>query len=209
MHYTEIPHEPMQINYTGTGFLPQVELHRRRRMYYQQSSYWHLLLSSLFPLAAIVIAFLPLETYTKWVWAGFCLFTGACGAVPFFLRDRFGQTITIDQEHQTVCIRKQGRETTIPWSDVVALQVCHQGKPCAGYQLNLIWRQPDGGLERHCLTNHVVRRFVLRLARGYASLLSLRIVDETTHSQPDGAANGSQPIRPERNSTSSAAGSRR
>lgn len=181
---TDIPHGPMKLDYVSTGLLPEVGLHRRGHVFYQQSSYWHLWLSIPFPLAAMVIAFLPLDTYTRCVWAGFCVFMGICGAVPFFVRNHFGQTVIIDPQNQTLCIRKQAAEKTIAWSDVVALQMCQQGKPLEGYQLNLIWRRPDGTPERHCLTNHVIKRFVVRLARSYESVFSFKVIDEVSHRQP-------------------------
>ena len=182
----EIPHEPMKLDYVNTGFLPEVGLHRRGRVIYQGSSYWHLWLSSPFLFAAVAITFLPLESYTRWVWSGFCVFTGICGTVSFFIRNHFGQAVIIDSQSRTVCIKKQTKKKTIAWSDVVGLQMCRQGKPLDGYQLNLIWRRPGGTLERHCLTNHVTKRFVVRLARSYESALPFYVIDETDHNQPAG-----------------------
>ena len=206
---TDMPHGPMRLGYTLGGFLPQVAIHRRGRAFYQQSSYWHLSLAGLFLLPAIVFTFLPLASYTKWAWVGVFLFTAACGAAPYFVRNRVGQTIIIDSEYRTLRIRKPVDEKTIAWSDIVALQLCHQEKPSSAYQLNVVWKCADGTFERHCLALHEVRRYILRLARTYESLLSLRVSDEAGFSQQDRAANGSQPIRSERNSTSSAAGARR
>jgi hypothetical protein len=106
----DIPHGPIQLGYTLGGFRPQVGLHRRGRAYYQQSSYWHLWLSGLFLVAAVVSASLPLWSYTKSVMLVFVLFTGACGAAPYFLRNRYRQTVIIDLERRTVCIKQEAGE---------------------------------------------------------------------------------------------------
>jgi hypothetical protein len=206
---TDIPHGPLPLGYTLGGLLPQVGLHHRGGAFYQQSSYWHLCLAGIFLVPAIVFTFLPLDTYPKWVFVGFFLFTAACGAAPYFVRNGVGQTIIVDAERRTLRIRKSGNEKTIPWSDLVALQLCRQEKPSSAYQLNLVWKCADGTFARHCLAMHQVQRYVLGLARSYESLLSMRLSDETGSSQLGGAANRSQPVRPETNQSSAAAGSGR
>ena len=169
----------MQLEYGLGGFSPQVGLHRRGRIFYQESSYWHLGIAIPFLLAAVVVARLPLDTWIKCVWVGFFLSTVACGTAPFFVRNYFGQTIIIDPQSRTIRIKRQAEETKIAWSDVVALQMCHQGKPFEGYQLNLVWKLPDGTLKRHCLAKHNIKRFIAQLGRSYESALSFKIIDET------------------------------
>src|SRR5437867_221694 len=205
---TDIPHGPMQLDYSLGGFFPQVGIRRRGRAFYQQSSHWHLWLSGLFVVPAIAFSLLPLDGYTKWVWAGFFLVTAACGAAPYFVRNRLGQTIIVDPEKRTLCIKQPTNETTIARSDIVALQLCHQEKPPKGYQLILVWKCAHGIFDRHCLATYEVRRYVLGLARKYESLLSLSLNDETSRSQ-SGPANGSQPSHSETDGTPSAADSRR
>jgi hypothetical protein len=148
-------------------------------MYYQESSRSHLWLAVPFLVAGVVVIFLALSPYLKCVFSGFLFITAACAAAPYFVRNRFGQTIIIDPERRTVRIRKSTQERTIAWSDIVALQLCTQNEPSRGYQVNLVWKSADGGYERHCLATHEVRRYVLGLARRYESLLSLGVTDET------------------------------
>lgn len=178
-HENEIPTEPLEMEYTSFGFVPDVGLHRRGQLFYQQSSYWHLGVSCPFFVAAVVVALVPWDSYAKWVWAGFCLWTGACGVAPFFIRNRFGQTIIIHPQQRTVSIKKGGAEETIAWSDILALQLCYQGGRFKGYQLNLVWRRANGTVQRHCLLKHVVKRFVVRLARSYETLFRFKIIDQT------------------------------
>ena len=54
---SDIPHEPMTLGYTGTGFLPEVGLHRRGHLFCQQSSYTHLWLAAPFLDVALVVPF--------------------------------------------------------------------------------------------------------------------------------------------------------
>jgi hypothetical protein len=180
---TDIPHGPIQLGYSLGGFLPQVALHRRGQVFYQQSSYWHVGVAVPFVLAAAVFCFLPLETYPKCVWAGFFLVGGICGALPYFVRNRFGQVIRIDPQRETLSIQDPAGERTIAWSQIVGLQLCRQDNPASSLQLNLIWREASGAIERRCLATHEVRRFIVGLARKYESLLPFKIIDETNQSQ--------------------------
>jgi hypothetical protein len=174
-----IPRGPIQLGYSLGGLLPHLGLHRRGRAYYQESSYWHLVLALPFLIAAAVLMFLPLGKYTKTVWVAFFLFMVACAVAPYFARNRFGETIIVDLERQNLRIRLREREKTIPRSDVVALQLCLQEQPSKCYQLNLVWRGAGGGLERHCLVLHSAKHYVLALARRYESLLALKLSDQT------------------------------
>jgi hypothetical protein len=206
---TDIPHGPIALGYSLGGLLPQVGLHRRGQAFHQESSYWHLALAVPFLVGAIVLIFLPVATYTKCVWVGFLVFTAACGAAPYFVRNRFGQKIIIDPEARIVCIKQAPEDKTILWSDIVALQLCRQEQPSVAYQINLVWKSVDGSFERRCVAVHEVRRYAMSLARRYESLLSVRLTDESVGSQRGGAANRSQPVASETNQTSVTAGSGR
>jgi hypothetical protein len=189
----DIPHGPIALGYSLGGFLPQVGLHSRGGLFYQESSYSHLWLAVPFMVAGIIIIFLPLGGYPKAVFAGFFSITAICGAAPYFVRNRLGQTIIVDPGRRTVCIKKSAEERTISWSEIAALQLCRQEKlqpsnqegPSCNYQVNLVWRCAGGAYERHCLATHEVKRYILSLARRYESLLSVRLTDETNSSQPE------------------------
>ena len=189
----DIPHGPIALGYSIGGFLPQVGLHRRGGIFYQESSYSHLWLAFPFLVAGLVVVLLPLSGYPKAVFTAFFSITAACGAAPYFVRNRFGQTIIVDPAERTVCIKKPAGEATISWSDIAALQLCRQetlqpsspDAPSRNYQVNLVWRCAGGAYERHCLAAHEVKRYVLGLARRYEALLSLKLTDETNNSQPE------------------------
>lgn len=190
----DIPHGPIALGYSLGGFLPQVGLHRRGGVFYQESSYSHLWLAFPFLVSGVVIMFLPLGGYPKVVFAGFFFITAACGATPYFVRNRLGQTIIVNPGRRTVCIKQPAEERTISWSDIAALQLCRQETlqpsnreaPSRNYQVNLVWRCADGGYERHCLATHEIKRYSLALARRYESLLSVKLTDESSRSQqPD------------------------
>src|ERR1039458_511459 len=65
----DIPHGPIALGCSQGGFLPQVGLHRRAGVFYQESSYSHLWLAFPFLVASVVFVFLPLS--------GLCCFYGA------------------------------------------------------------------------------------------------------------------------------------
>jgi hypothetical protein len=215
----EIPREALSVHHNSSGFLPQVGLHRRGDLFRQESSYSHFWLSGVLLACAVVLALLPWHTRANvggelkyWV-AGILVFGCVCSVVPYFIRNAWGQTITIDPKKQTLCITTDDFSRKLTWEQVIGLQICRRKVPrdseMNGYQLNLVWRDAEGAVRRHCLLQHSLRGFAVRLARRYESLFAFRLIDHTRKSQPDGAASGSQPIRPETNRTSLAAGSRR
>ena len=59
----DIPHGPMPLGYSFGGFLPQVGIHRRRGVFYQESSRWHLWLAVPFLAAGVIVSCLSLSLY--------------------------------------------------------------------------------------------------------------------------------------------------
>jgi hypothetical protein len=125
-----------RIRHTYTGFLPPIGLHRRGGVFYQESSYSFFWFCGVMLAAAAVLAVLPWDMEAdrggrlKYWLAGFCVWGGICGLGAFFVRNAFGQTIIIDSQNQTLCIKRRIKRRitnqTIAWSDVIGLQVCEQ-----------------------------------------------------------------------------------
>jgi len=178
----------LDIRYTSIGFVPHVGLHRRGGLYYQESSYSHLWFLGAMLFAAVAVALLPWQTVALgglklkyWISAG-CIWTGICGVAPYFLRNALGQTILIDPQNETLCIRKRGVQQTIRWREVIALQICYQcgtkDSKFAGYQLNLVWKDTNGTVKRHCLLKHVIKRNVVALGNAYVYSFRFNMIDE-------------------------------
>src|SRR5688572_11648793 len=146
----DIPHQPLALNYNNGGFVPHVGLHRRAHLFYQESSYSHFWLAGSMFLAAFAITLLPWHTLAlggvklKYYVALIGIWGGICAGVPYFIRNKFGQTIIIDPKQKILSIRSEERHETIQWQDIIGLQICHERIPgnskMTGYQLNLVWR---------------------------------------------------------------------
>ena len=200
----DIPHDALNLHYNNIGFLPHVGLHHRNGLFYQESSRSHFWLSGSMLVAALVISLLPWETRAivgklkYWV-AGGCVWGGICGVVPYFIRNAYGQVITINPKEKTLAIRSADYVGTVPWDQILGLQVCQQkvqgNSELNGCQLNLVWVEDGGTVRRYCLLKHTSRAFVVRLGRRYESLFAFRFLDPSPESQPDRATNGSQPDR--------------
>ncbi|MGA2864949.1 MAG: hypothetical protein ABSF95_10745 [Verrucomicrobiota bacterium] len=215
---SEVPHEALDLHYNSGGFLPDIGLYRHGDMFHHGPSRSHFWLLGVMLVGTVVVALLPWHTKAAvgelkyWI-AGMFLFGGLCDIVPHLIRNAVGQQVSIDPKNKTVAITGSGFNWKLSWRQVVELQMCRQRVPdnseMNGYQLNLVWRDADGTVRRHCLLKHAIRGFVSRLGRRYQSLFGFTLVDYTRASQPHGAANRGQRIRSETNRTSAAAGSGR
>jgi len=179
-----------RIRHTYTGFVPPIGLHRRGGVFYQESSYSFLWFFGVMIALAIGLAASPLETDAnpggklKYWLAGICVWGGICGLGAFFVRNAFGQTIIINPQNQTLCIKRRIKRRitnqTIAWSDVIELQVCEQRIPedpkDDGYRLNLVWKDSSGSVHRHCLLGHAIRRYVVALGERYESSFGFRVL---------------------------------
>jgi len=174
----------VRIGHTYSGFLPPVGLHCRGGLFYQESSYSHFWFFGVMIVLAIVIAALPWDTEAnpggklKYWLAGFCVWGGICGLAAFFVCNAFRQTIIINPQKQTLCIKRRNTNQTIAWSDVMGLQVCRQRIPedskDDGYRLNLVWKDSSGNVHQHCLLGHAIRRYVVALGKRYELCFGLK-----------------------------------
>lgn len=213
---SEIPQAPLDLHYNSGGFLPDVDLYRRGDMFYQETSRSHRWLFGMMVVGAVIVALLPWHTRAvvgelKYWIAGMLVFGGLCDIAGSLIRSAVTQHISIDSKNRTMAIRGQGFDRKLSWQQIIGLQICRQKVPgnseMNGYQLNLVWKEADGVVRRRCLLKHSVRAFVFGLGRRYEALFGFALIDHTRPSQPDGAANRSQPVSSETGRTSSAAGS--
>ena len=213
---SEIPQQALDLHYNSGGFLPDVGLYRRGDMFYQQTSKSHYWLFGIMVVGAVIVASVPWHTRAvvgelKYWIAGMLVLGGLCDVVGSLVRCALTQHISIDAKNKTVAIVGEGFDRKLSWEQVIGLQICRQEVPgnseMNGYQLNLVWREADGAVRRRCLLKHSIRAFVFRLGRRYESLFGFALIDHTCPSQPDGAANRSQPGRSDTDQTSAAAGS--
>lgn len=185
---TEIPNEPLRVPRNNGGFMP-VELHCRDGIYFQESSYGHFKFCAILTFAAIVIFFLPWNTLAnngvklKYFVGGGILWGGICGLVPYFIRNGLGQHIIIDPQKRTLHIAKSSVTiVAIDWEQIVGLQICHEKVPkdyeMDGFQLNLVWHDALGSLQRHCLVKHENQHPILKLGKKYEELFGFRMFNQ-------------------------------
>ena len=176
---SDIPREALDIRYNNSGWMPTVGLHRRNELFFQESSYSHFLLFGVMLAAAVLALLLPCEIrvglgkFKYWV--------------PYFIRNTFGQVITIDPQNMTLRISSRNTNEIVLWQQIVGLQLCEQKVPSdlvmSGFQLNLVWMEAGGAVRRHCLLKHSVKTFVVRLGRRYESMFVFPLIDHTQNSQ--------------------------
>jgi len=212
---SEIPQEALDLRYNSGGFLPDAGLYRRGDMFYQETSHSHRWLFGILVVVAVIVASLPWHTRAvvgelKYWIAGMLVFGGLCDIVGGLIRSAVTQHIAIDAKNKTVAIVGEGFDRKLSWEQIIGLQVCRQKVPgnseMNGYQLNLVWKEADAVVRRRCLLKHPIRAFVFRLGRRYESLFGFALIDHTSPSQPGGSANRSQPVSPQTNRSSAAAG---
>ena len=212
---SEIPQEALDLHYNSSGFLPDVGLYQRGDMFYQEMSKSHHWLFGIMVVGAVIVALLPWHTQAvvgelKYWIAGMLVFGGLCDVAGGLIRSAVTQHVSIDAKSRTMAIVGEGFDRKISWEQVIGLQICRQKVPgnseMNGYQLNLLWKEADGGVRRRCLLKHSIRAFVFRLGRRYDSLFGFGLIDHTRPSQPDGAANRGQPSGSEASRMPRAAG---
>jgi hypothetical protein len=213
-HVSEIPQEALDLHYNSGGFLLDVGLYRRGEMFYQETSKSHYWLFGILVVGAAVVASLPWHARAvvgelKYWIAAMLVFGGLCGLAGAWIRSAVTQHVSVDAKSKTVAIVGEGFNRKLLWEQVIGLQICRQKVPgnseMNGYQLNLVWKETDGVVQRRCLLKHSVRAFAFRLGRRYESLFGFPLIDHSCPCQPDGPANRSQPLT---NQPSATAGSR-
>lgn len=197
----EVPHEALDLCYNSGGFFPDIGLYQRGCVFYHAPSRSHFWLFGVLLIGAIVVACLPFHTQAAvgelkyWI-AGMLLFGGLCDLFGTFLQRTIRQQVLIDAK--TLSIEGSGLmndqfKRKLAWDQIVELQICRQivadDSELSGYQLILVWREANGGVQRRCLLKHAVKTFVVRLGRRYQSLFGFTVTDYTRGKQQYGKAN--------------------
>lgn len=211
---SEIPQEALDLHYNSEGFLPNVGLYRRGDMFCQETSKSHYWLFGIMVVGAVIVALLPWHTRAvvgelKYWIASMLAFGGLCVAAGDLIRSAVTQHVSIDTKNKTVAIVGEDFDRKLSWEQIIRLQICRQKVPgnsdMNGYQLNLVWKEANGIVQRRCLLKHPVRAFVFRLGRRYESLFGFALIDHTRPCQ-DGAADRGQPSGSETSRIPRAAG---
>ena len=196
--FNEIPHDALDLRHNSGGFLPDIGLYRRGEAFRHGPHHSHYWLLGILVTCAVVAALLPWQTSAMvgkvkyWV-AGMFLFAGACDIVGLLMLRKLGQQVCVDPRNKTLSITRDDFEQQLSWHQIIELQICRQRVPgnseMNGYQLNVVWRDGDGTIRRHCLLKHMTRGFVARLGRRYHSLFGFTLNDYTRKIRPQDEAN--------------------
>lgn len=123
MSETEIPKMPLRVSVTSLGWMPDVALHRYRRIFLHESSYASLVIAAALLSVALFCCFLPWDERlyvsgglaAKYVLAVLFLVGSAACVAVFFLRNHFGQRLVIDPITRKVTLRKTRAEAVLHW----------------------------------------------------------------------------------------------
>ncbi len=108
------------------------------------------------------------------MWGALCTIVGSK-----VLHNRFGTTVTVNSETQTVVIHRDDFNVTIPASSVIGLQILRGPKETGGYQLNLAFRDDTGEIVRESLTTNAIQHYVMRLAKKYQRFAGWPLLEVT------------------------------
>jgi len=190
----DIPTEPLVVNHTSTGFLPDIAIHERDGVLHHESSHSHFVFASLMAILAIIAVLWPTPTPNsfgidlRYFIAGALLWGGFCGLIPYFIRNRFGQYITFDTIEKVITVQGGSFRKSIAnrildpivesfvllphqepirirFADVLAIQMAGAGP----YQANLVYLE-NGELRRHNLYQHASYKRILKLVERYSKI---------------------------------------
>lgn len=181
----EVPAEALPVTGNSSGF-PMVDLRWRNGRWVHASS--RVMLSSGLCMIGLgfAVCLLPWTTATNNGWplkyfvAGGLAWGGLCILIGYAVRNVIGQTLYF-QPGEKVTIRSPGSEQSIPWAQLVGVQLCpvevKTDREFDGVQLNLVWREEGGQIRRRCLTQHSHPKVARDLAERYQSALALEILE--------------------------------
>ena len=179
----KIPREPLDINYVSTGFLPDVAIHKKGKLYIQEPSHSYIIFCIIMIIISVCFLFSPIQTQPKYIIAGGILWAGLCTLIPYFIIRNKAQKICINKNEGILIITKAGIEKKIPLNDLVGLQIIYHNVPTtndrfniSGYQLILVYHRNSKSYERHYLYKHKSHSFVKSLAKQYENLIGLKII---------------------------------
>ena len=124
MSDAEIPTTPMRVSVTSLGWMPDVALHRYRRLFIHESSYASLFLAAFLLIAACLFWSLPWDEPTfifgtlppaKYGFSLLFMSGSICSGAVFFIRNHLGQRLIIDKSKRTVTLQKTRAEAVLHW----------------------------------------------------------------------------------------------
>lgn len=68
-----------------------------------------------------------------------------------------------------VSVRRYSSVKTIPFEQVIAFQLLPKGSRGRAGQLNLVYQEADGAINRTCLMSHCIQYYLARAARKLAA----------------------------------------
>jgi hypothetical protein len=97
------------------------------------------------------------------------------------LVNRFiGTTFEVDLSEQVVTISRRNKTRILPFGKIVALQQLDAPRRGGG-QLNLVFLNDDGEMDRTCIYCHRIRYYVHRIARQFASQIPWPVIGADGH----------------------------
>mgnify|MGYP003349908950 CR=1 FL=1 len=186
----ELPTSAIEGVTVQMGSIPDAVLHLRRGVIIQEQSYKMLVSAATFIAVSFCIWNLPFETPRVLLGEGptllqvaslGVLWGGICGVGGYILLNSLTQSVTVDIANGTVVIQSRDYQPEIPLSAVHCIQLC--AAKAGGFQTNLVFRDTQNKLSRHCLYSHVRYELCQRLAHQYRSLCGFSVVDNTALDQ--------------------------
>lgn len=190
----DIPTEPLPTSSMSSSLFPDVALHRRAGKFVHESSYSMPIFAAIMCGMAIGVCFIPWDERILLgrgprvveVIAGGIVWGAICVLGVFWLRNRFGQTITIEPDDNRLTIPSPDRHLVLNLDDVVGIQLCRcrlghdpKSRSQQGFQMNLVYRTKGDNVDRHCVYSHVRKGPCLRLANQYQAACDFEVFDHT------------------------------
>ncbi len=182
----EFPKSAIESVTVQTGNIPDAVLHLRRGVVIQEQSYKMPISAAMFVAISLCIWNLPFETSRVMfaggptllqvaslglLWGGTCVFGG------YILLSNMTQSVTVDMLNGKVVIQSPDYQPEIPVSAVHCVQLC--ASKDGSFQTNLVYRDTQNKLARHCLYSHMRYELCHRLAHQYQRFCGFSVVDHT------------------------------
>jgi hypothetical protein len=166
------------------GNIPDAVLHSRRGAIIQEQSYEMPFSAAVLAVVSLGIWNLPFETPRVLLGKGPTLLHVAslgvmwgavCSLGGYIFLKRFTQSVAIDIAKGKLVIQSPDYQPEIPLSAVHCIQLC--ATKTGGFQTNLVFRDIQNRLSRHCLYSHVRYELCHHLAHQYQRLCGFAVVD--------------------------------
>jgi energy-coupling factor transporter transmembrane protein EcfT len=180
---TEIPADPLNFVSLEAGFLPSMGVHRNGTSFVisPSRSRWVWAVASWVIAGILVVVEVPFLPFL-WVLAPPLLIGSIIGifVMPSVAREFSRQAeMVADPDSEVVTVTRGDSGKKIPFNRMVGFQLLpRSGRRQAG-QLNLVFRDEDGKIDRTCLMSHAIHFYLVRAARKLATLSNWPVFDHT------------------------------